>query len=247
MRQPTGSTPTGAPYRHRLVQSYGVLRCCYCTAVARKQSRITRDLHTRQRLHNNRSASTPPKFHKPNPHAVHIPKASEYFETLSIENHSRRHLTIHKSYHRYAGIPNTFNLIDKGMFSALQHLRPSARALHSANASNQTPLFANGKPPPQMPCLASTLSTLSTPLFYVVPISINMLTNANTFLAYEAEQLTLRSFGSECLPRFISGVLFEDLPCKRWQQNLTPDNPPSSSRTASYLPRKVDIAGNSWC
>lgn len=65
MRHQTDSLSCRARYRNRAVQSP-----VFCiTTIARlsqeEQTRIRRDVHTRQRLNSNRSASAPPRFHKP--------------------------------------------------------------------------------------------------------------------------------------------------------------------------------------
>lgn len=79
---------------------------------------ITRDLHTRQRLDNSTSASTPPKSLINHPHAIHTQTLRTIRNTVHL-NHS----TVPKCYSKQAGISNTFWLIDKVCF------RPAAPPL----------------------------------------------------------------------------------------------------------------------
>ena len=139
-----------------------------------KQTSITRDLHTRQRLDNYRSASTPPKSLINHPHAIHT-------QTLRITRNTVHLNRFRTSFHpsqvlfqaRWDSSQHVL-LIDKVCFSACSTSALRAR-YYSANASNHHR---------SLPCPCLALKQL-TPLL-VVPMSINV-TNANTFLAYEAD------------------------------------------------------------
>ena len=79
-----------------------------------KQARLTPDVHTRQRLNNSRSASTPPKSLINHPHAIHTPKPPNNSNHRPLKI-SRTSFTIHKS-HSPLGYP-TRSVDRQGMFS----------------------------------------------------------------------------------------------------------------------------------
>lgn len=157
MRHQTDSLESRARYRNRALQSpSGCNFTLFCiTTIARlsqeEQTRITRDVHTRQRLNNNRSASAPPGFHKPPTRHSFIypntPNNSKHCLSIEIIPDVIFHLPFTSLTARWDTQQTRFFFRSTRYVFGLQHLRPP-RAILSANASNQHRSLPCPHPPP---------------------------------------------------------------------------------------------------
>lgn len=159
MRHQTDSLESRARYRNRALQSpSGCNFTLFCiTTIARlsqeEQTRITRDVHTRQRLNNNRSASAPPGFHKPPTRHSFIypntPNNSKHCLSIEIIPDVIFHLPFTSLTARWDTQQTRFFFDRQGMFSACS--TSALRALYSlpTHQINTALCHAPIPPPPK--------------------------------------------------------------------------------------------------